>query len=223
MTVTVVIPCYNEERYLGGCLTALSRQTLKPDQIIVVDNRSRDRSRHIAARYAVRIITETRQGMIFARNTGFNACRTTIIARCDADSRPPTDWVANICRFFETTASDAGSGPIGFYDLPNRSIFPSVIYQRLATLYQRYPPLIGPNMFLRRSIWEKVKDTVCTQEEHVHEDIDLAIHIHQAGGKIGFTRDVINYASARRMKRRPLSFFGEYPVRLIKTWRHHSV
>lgn len=42
--VSVVIPVYNEERYIGRCLKSLVDQTLQPDEVVVVDDGSTNNS-----------------------------------------------------------------------------------------------------------------------------------------------------------------------------------
>src|ERR1035437_9820650 len=89
MKVSVVIPAYNEEKYIGACLDSLMDQKEKPDEIIVVNNNSTDNTAKIVKKYPVRLINEEQQGMIPARNRGFNEAKFEIIARTDADTILP--------------------------------------------------------------------------------------------------------------------------------------
>jgi len=221
MQLSVIIPVHNEEYYLEQALISLVSQNHPPDEIIVVDNNSTDDSVSIARKFNVRVIQETKQGIIHARNCGFNHARGLLIARCDSDSRPPLDWTANIIQVFEDPDIDAASGPVSYYDLPLSTPHLANLYQKMMLTYQKHPTLLGPNMILRRRIWNKVKHSICLDDQLVHEDIDLAIHIYQMGGKIVFDQRLISATSARRIKKNPLSFFVEYPFRLAKTLRHH--
>src|SRR5437763_970821 len=101
MKISVVIPVYNEEKYLHDCLTALQHQTRKADEIIVVNNNSTDSSAQIAEKLGARVVNESKQGMIFARNRGFNEATGDVIARCDADTRVPPDWLEKIEHHFQ--------------------------------------------------------------------------------------------------------------------------
>ena len=95
--VSIVIPAYNEERYLPACLDAIAAQTIKPFEVIVVDNNSSDSTAKIAAQYPfVRVVNEPRRGIGFARNAGFNAAAGDIIGRIDADTHVPASWVAKV-------------------------------------------------------------------------------------------------------------------------------
>jgi hypothetical protein len=57
----------------------------------------------------------------------------------------------------------------------------------------------------------------------VHEDVDLSFKIKKRGGVMCFDPALIVGASARRIVSNPLSFFGEYSVRLVRTfWENRS-
>lgn len=222
MRLSVVIPVYNEEKYIERCLISLKNQTEKPDEVIVVDNNCTDKTVEIVKKYKVKIIKEKNQGMVHARNKGFNSARYDIIARCDADSVLSTDWIARIKKNFQKEHVDALSCPIFFYDLPIKKLPYANFFLDLYSLIRPGEEmLIGPNMALTKKVWNKVKNKVCLDDRVVHEDIDLAIHIIKEGGKIKRDRTLIIGASGRRIKFNPISFFVEYPIRLIKMLRAH--
>lgn len=56
MRVSLVIPIYNEEKYIKKCLDSVKCQVEKPDEIIVVDNNSTDNTVNIAKKYNVRLL-----------------------------------------------------------------------------------------------------------------------------------------------------------------------
>ncbi|WP_125099237.1 glycosyltransferase family 2 protein [Leucobacter chromiireducens] len=67
-SVSVVIPVLDEERMPERCLRALSRQTVSPEEIIVVENGSTDASAAVAERAPlVRVVHEPRTGITYAR------------------------------------------------------------------------------------------------------------------------------------------------------------
>ena len=71
----------------------------------------------IAARYSVRIISERHQGIWHASAAGYNAATNDIIARCDADSQLPPDWVEQIKGLLALQSPYvAVTGPGKFYD-----------------------------------------------------------------------------------------------------------
>ncbi len=222
MKISVVVPVYNEEGYIKNLLESLMVQTVKPDEIIIIDNNCYDNTVKICQEYPVRIVKEKKQGMIFARNRGFDEARYEIIARCDADIICPPNWIETIKENFATGDIDALNFPLVFYDLPFPSPLYVNVYLNLMKLIQKgKETLQGPNMVLTKNIWQKVKNDVCLDDTKVHEDIDLAIHINEAGGKIKRINSLVIKASGRRIKNHPFSFFYEYPKRLINTLRTH--
>ena len=219
MKVSVIIPAYNEEVFIGKCLESIVNQEELPGEIIVVDNNSTDNTARIAGRMGVKVVKEKNQGLIFARNKGFVSARYEIIARCDADVIVPTDWVKRIKYNFETQNIDALSGPVLFYDSIIKSPLPVQIYsESLKLLLRGNRALLGPNMAVSKRIWKIVKPLVSLNDSLVHEDIDLSINILRAKGKIEYDASLIVKTSARRIKKRPVSFFVEYPTRLLKTF-----
>lgn len=224
MKVSVIIPVYNEEQYIEACLISLAKQEESPDEVIIVDNNCKDHTIDIAKKYNVKILREEKQGMIFARNAGFNAARNEILARCDADVILPIDWIKKIKQDFTDSSVDAISGPLILYDLPifHHSTALSKLYIKFVKNIQGGKEiLVGPNMALRKSVWKRIKDSVCMDDSKVHEDIDLALHIAIVGGIIHFDEQLVVKASSRRIKRNPASFFLEYPLRLYSTLHAH--
>ena len=193
--VSIVIPAYNEERYIGACLDSIAAQSQAPFEVIVVDNNSSDRTAEIAAKYPfVRVIREPCQGRVFARNAGFDVATGDIIGRIDADTRLPANWVAYIQQFYADPAHDmtAWTGGCIFYNVR----FPRFqgwgqgqIAFRWNRLLLGHHILFGSNMALPREVWEKTKPHVCLRND-IHEDLDLAIHVHERGFPITYHEGV---------------------------------
>ncbi len=206
LTVSVVIPAYNESDYIERCLQSLVGQLVKPLEIIVVDNNSTDDTAELARAMGAKVITEHQQGIVFARDAGFKAASGDIIARCDADSILPPTWIKQILEAFEDDPKlDAITGPANFINVPKgmEKMLPtmkemhSLIYFKGSRVMLGHDVLFGSNMAITKSIWKKIVDQVCTDESKIHEDIDISIHIHDAGGKIKFDRKLVVSVSAR--------------------------
>ncbi len=84
--VTVVIPAFNRERYLGDALESVLSQGREPLEVIVVDDDSSDGTVGVARRYpGVRCISRPHGGAAAARNTGVVAAHGDLLAFLDSD------------------------------------------------------------------------------------------------------------------------------------------
>ena len=93
--VSVVIPAYNAERYLGEAIESVLAQTYSPFETIVVDDGSGDRTAEVARSYAgVRLIAQENTGPSAARNRGFAASAGEIVAFHDSDDAMTPDKLA---------------------------------------------------------------------------------------------------------------------------------
>jgi glycosyltransferase involved in cell wall biosynthesis len=90
--VSVVIPAYNAERFLGEAIESVLTQTYPAAETIVVDDGSSDRTAEVAAAHdGVKVIVQENAGPSAARNRGFAACSGEIIAFHDSDDAMTPD------------------------------------------------------------------------------------------------------------------------------------
>ena len=86
-TVAVVIPVFNQARFLADALSSVQRQTRQVDEIIVVDDGSTtdDPAAVVAQFENVKLIRQPNHGLAAARNTGLRSCTTSHVVFLDAD------------------------------------------------------------------------------------------------------------------------------------------
>jgi glycosyltransferase involved in cell wall biosynthesis len=87
MKISVVIPAYNAAHFLPRCLESVFAQTLKPDEVIVVDDGSTDDTATVAAKHGATVIRQANRGIATARNSGIRNSSGEWIALVDADDR----------------------------------------------------------------------------------------------------------------------------------------
>src|SRR5437868_77143 len=107
MTVSVVINAYNYANYLVEAVESALAQSRKPDQIVIVDDGSTDRTLEIAkqqfgTRPDVLIITQRNGGQLAAMVTGFLHATGDIFFMLDADDRYQPDHLAKVMAVYET-------------------------------------------------------------------------------------------------------------------------
>jgi len=83
--ISVVIPAYNAERFIGEAIASVHAQTLPVSEIIVVDDGSTDRSSQVAENLGATVIRQSNRGVARARNVGIRAATTEWIALLDQD------------------------------------------------------------------------------------------------------------------------------------------
>lgn len=185
-TITVVVPAKDDARMLEHCLTAIAAQRRAADEVIVVDNGSTDDTAQVAERFGATVVAERRPGIWQAAARGFDSASGDILARCDADSRPPPDWLERIERTLDGRPDAVAlSGPGEFYDLRQPWRFAAdILYMRSYFWLTRgalaNPTLFGSNFAVRSSVWREVSPLVHRDDAEVHDDLDLAYHLDPA-------------------------------------------
>ncbi|MBI1952466.1 glycosyltransferase family 2 protein [Candidatus Saccharibacteria bacterium] len=225
LTLSIIIPVYNEEDYIGACLDSVANQTIKPLEVIVVDNNSTDRTVEIARSYKfVKIIHEKKQGVFFAARTGFDIASGDIICRIDADTVLPAKWLARVLDNLEDGVFAATTGPVSYYDMPmphSNYRFDHMMRYYTYKFAPKNPFLYGSDMAVRRSAWKAVEHKLC-QERDIHEDVDLAVHLYQGGYRILYDKKLLARASGRRYNDSPRKFIS-YIAMYRRTYKHHGL
>jgi glycosyltransferase involved in cell wall biosynthesis len=217
MKISIVIPAYNEEKYIAECLSSIIRNKTKyVREIILVDNGSKDRTIEIASRFPdVTIHKEPRRGNFWAKQTGFAHATGDIIAMVDADVRIPKGWFETIQSYFANNPNLVClSGPYHYYDLPLYERIIYIIYNWILAFPTSYISgyrVTGGNAAFRRNVLEKIK------EEPTHgfegEDTYFGNKIHKFG-KVRFYPWLYVYSSGRRLRkhffRQGMYYFLDY-------------
>lgn len=223
--VSLVIPAYNEESYLALCLDAIAAQTVKPYEVLVVDNNSTDATAEIARRYPfVRLLREPRQGVAFARDRGFNAARGDVIGRLDGDTLLATDWVERTQEVFADGTVAAATGKVHYRDMllaRLASRIDLVARRYMARRLGREVALQGANMALRRSAWLAARKDLCYRPG-IHEDYDIAIHVNRAGGLVVFDERMIT-TLGYRLADIDYRQFRDYCLTSPRTYAQHEL
>jgi teichuronic acid biosynthesis glycosyltransferase TuaG len=106
-TVAVTIAAYNAEAYIVEALDSVAAQTRRPDQLIVVDDGSTDRTAERVRHWAgttglhVELLQQENRGLPGSRNRSIRHARTELIALLDADDVFLPEHLASGVRAFE--------------------------------------------------------------------------------------------------------------------------
>jgi glycosyltransferase involved in cell wall biosynthesis len=207
--ISVIVCAHNEAHYLPACLHSILAQSRPPDEILVVNNASTDRTHAVAGEIpSVRVVDEPRKGLVVARETGRHSTTGDVLAYLDADCRAPLRWLERVVRRFERDPGlVATCGPyryydwdwwgrllIGAYDLtlaPATQLLVKHVL-RMGTVFY------GGNFAVRRAALDGIGGFDTSIEFH-GEDTNLGRRLF-AVGKVTLARDCYVYTSARRFK-----------------------
>ncbi len=209
--ISIIIPAYNEEAYLGRCLeSVLIEAGQYPEQvaIIVVNNASSDRTKEVALAYpTVKVVDENRKGLLFARQAGYLNAKGELQANIDADTIMPALWLATVFREFALNPKlVALSGPYVYYDLsPATRLMVKLWYGLGYLLHLVNHHLLGigamvqgGNFIVRRSALEQIGG-YNLKITFYGEDTDLARRIGKVG-RVKFTFRLPMPTSGRRLR-----------------------
>lgn len=232
--ISIVIPAYNEQDRIVNCLANAVCQSVAPYEIIVVDNKSTDRTCELVQRFIdqqsnpslIKLVhQDNEQGLVPTRNFGFSVASGDVYGRVDADCMLKPDWVKVVTDIFERDPDAMGAtGPAVYYDMPAGRLGLKGDDKVRKITYRADNGkvlLFGSNMAVRASAWEKIKDKVCRDKPDImHEDIDISLHLLDQGLKTVYCEKMITGVSARRMDS-SFSSFRKYMQRFQNTFDAH--
>lgn len=207
--ISVVIPAYNEETFLRDCIRSVKRQQFSQGfEVIVVNNCSTDATESIAKEEGVKIVSEEKKGLAFARQRGLDEAKGEILVYLDADVRLPQGWLEKVYSYFKTHAKvSAISCDFRFYDGSRLEVISQRFFDTLIMpvnntvmrLLSKPEVLIGQSIALRTD-WLRKAGGINTHFVFHGEDTSLAYRMHSQG-KVKFLRNLYVYSSARRYQR----------------------
>ncbi len=218
MTISVVIPAYNEEKYLPKTLESLKKLDRVPDEIIVVDGASTDRTAAIARQHGAKVITVAHRGIGYARDKGLMKATSDIVAYTDADTVVPHDWLVKI---EETLSRPHVVGVSGEFRVPDgwwvyrwfiNYIQPVMIQ---ICFWFGLPMAAGQNMAFIRKVG--IAAGGFPEDYKIAEDVEMMSRLWKKG-KVVLRHDLIVISSGRRGN----EGFG-WATRVIKAFFYYIV
>lgn len=145
--VSIIVPIYNVEPYLRGCLDSLLNQTFKNFEVIMIDDGATDSSGAIADEYAAKdnrfqVIHQQNKGLSGARNTGLKVAKGSYISFLDSDDYFHPDFLNLMIETAQNEQTD-----VVFCNL-----------QHTTTLYQKMPTGLKLGQFKIRRFFKPFAD-----------------------------------------------------------------
>lgn len=227
MKISVAIPAHNEEAYIARCLESLIEQNFSGElEIVVCLNLCTDKTEEIVQRYAqqarwpIKVVSEPRKGVGWARQT---ACLTTsgeIIASADADAIYPSFWAARIARAFaEDPQLVALYGPVrlrgfgAFWEFFHPILNDTITH--IGRLFG-WHNVIGSNFAMHRTAFFAVGGFNTSLK--ALEDHEIVRRLRRLG-RVRYDAHLVAYASARRYNRlgvwKTIRFYARNAIRAL--------
>jgi glycosyltransferase involved in cell wall biosynthesis len=169
--VSVIMPVFNSERYVGAAIMSIVRQTYKNFELIIVDDASTDRSWTIITRYqkrypdmikATRLNKNLNSGGDSCANEAFKRATGQFVARMDADDVAHKDRIAKQVKFLQSHPKVLLVGSQASVINKNGRVMGSktvpTTHEEIYRAYGIFHPLIHPTVMLRSALLPKRKN-----------------------------------------------------------------
>jgi len=224
MKLSIVIPAYNEEKYIIVPLMSLSKQSFTNFEIIVCLNNCTDNTREVVEEVRsktgmdIKIVEEKRKGVSFARNTGFSHAQALYIASADADTYYPEDWTEKIIKDFDKKDILGVYGPVYIKSdkwlMKFSAKYLFTIFLKISHIFGNYN-INGMNFAVRKSVFEKIGGFNTSWKSA--EDVYIGMKLKEIG-KVKFDKKLIVYTNDRRFKDNSVSSLKHHVKNYIRVF-----
>ncbi len=219
MKVTFITTVLNEERNIGLLLKSLLSQTRRPDEMIIVDGGSKDKTVEIVENWILKLRSQEFRENIkliikkgnrsIGRNEAIEKTKSEIVVCSDAGCILDKNWIKNIIKPFKNPKIDVVAG---FYKGFSRSIFeksliPYVLVMSDKVKADNFLPS-ARSMAFRKTIWKKVGGFPTGLSNN--EDFIFAKKLKKQGARIVFKRNAIVYYLPRENIVKAFSMFFKF-------------
>ncbi len=218
--ISIIIPTYNEEKYIRATLESIRKQPYQDIEVIVADSNSPDGTREVARRAypKVRIVNRKERGVGIACNAAARIAKGKLLMFIDAD----TSITRNLLGAYEKAFADrevvAATGPIIPLEKTTKAI--AFGYRMVSVHIVKFfmgigkPSTISSNLMVRRSSYLKLGGFSTTM--NTYYDWDLSNRLSKVG-RIVFVEGAVARTSVRRVERwGMLKYFAFHTGNVIK-------
>lgn len=196
--ISIVVPVYQVEAYLGRCMKSLLAQSYENLEIILVDDGSPDKCPAICDAYAqrdrrVRVIHQDNAGLSGARNAGIEAAQGDYLAFVDSDDYVSKDFIRTLYELLQETGCAISQCRFAYVKgepLKSAKNRDYRIYRGESLMRQLYGPeeeatcfVVAWNKLYRRELFEKIR----YPQGRIHEDEATTYRLFHEGKKLVFT------------------------------------
>jgi glycosyltransferase involved in cell wall biosynthesis len=212
-SISVIIPTYNEEKYIEHTLKALENQDFKKKfEIIVADSNSKDRTVRIARRYTDKVVVIDKMTPGAGRNAGAKIAKGNILVFLDADTVPMYNFMNIVEKTFLGKNVIAAACPILPSSYSNAELIGTWLLNEmlLKNSIKLHLPTFATICFAcRKKAFEHVG--MFNEDLRLVEDLEFSSRLRKIKGRYKFMSETFVVASTRRHKK-----WGA--LKVIKAW-----
>lgn len=201
MKISILIPCWNEEKLIYACLQSCLNQTRKADEIIVVNDGSTDKSLEILQSFGSKIkivnLAVCGGNKSYAQEAGLKHVKGDVFICSDADTLLEKNFVQRIALHFKNPKTVAVSGYVQSLKYNWLTACRQIDYsvgQEIHKLAQSYISFLmvipGAAGAFRTNFFKK---HISFDHDTVTEDLDFTYKINKKGLKIEYDKKAIAY------------------------------
>lgn len=222
--ISVIIPAYNEEKYLPETLRRIGEalaEVASPSEVILVDNDSQDRTVQIAADFGAKVCRESEHNISRVRNTGAKNATGDILIFVDADTLVPASLFQAIADEMKDEKCFGGAVSVAFEEFERKWVKYYLLGWRLweTVLHTRQ----GATQFYRREVFRELggyDETI-----YIGEDVELHWRVAKLAkrqqGSVSFIKHPQVVTSGRRFDKMSLgkTLLLTNPLFIALAWR----
>lgn len=228
--VTIIVPCFNCEKYIDRCLKSIEMLTFSDYEVILVDDGSTDRTGELLDKYIgskneehIKVIHTTNRGVSAARNLGLRTAKGKYIAFIDADDWVSSAWLSILVEGYQYGEKDVDLVGCNFIYRDAYSEMESAIVSMYTEIEGRnellkylfkHPEMSKVGLMGRPFIWNKLYRRDIIDKFEVKFDENLSI-----GEDYRFNYDYIRHCKLARFNKSQIYNYFQNNDSTMSTFR----
>jgi len=237
--VSIIIPCRNEERYIGRCLNSIVANDYPKDkmEILVMEGKSEDKTREIVEKYSpkcpfIKILENPKKFTNFAFNIGIKEAKGEIIMVMGSHAIYEKDYISKCIKYLKEYNADSVGGITKILSSKDNLIGKAIAlslsnsfgagnayYKTGFSGKPRWVDTVFGGCY-KREVFEKIG--LFNEKLIRSQDMEFNLRLKRAGGKILLAPDIVSYYYPKsNLKDFFLHTFGDgiwaiYPLKFVK-------
>jgi len=209
MKVSIIIPCRNEEKFIGKCLNSIVEQDYPKEylEVLVIDGMSEDKTKEIVRDFSrkysfIKLLDNPRKFTPFGLNIGIKNAQGQIILRMDAHAQYSNDYIRKCVENLEKYNVDNVGGIIKTLPSKNTLVAKAIAlclshsfgtgdaYFRIGCREPQFVDTVFGGCY-RREVFDKIG--LFNEKMIRSQDIEFNLRLREKGGKILLVPDIVSY------------------------------